>query len=208
MARVLHIGASPRADSYSLKLATAFLEAYRLKHPQNGLETLNVFDDVMPEFAAPAAAAKYAVLGGQEPEDKDQKVWAEVIAVIRRFMSADLYVFSSPMWNFSIPYRLKKYIDVIVQPGLTFKHTAEKGYEGLVTGRPAVLMLARGGTYYPNTAMAAYDMQRPYLETILKFIGFTDIRVLTVEGTLEAPDKAKLQLQSQMDKARKLAETL
>jgi FMN-dependent NADH-azoreductase len=31
--------------------------------------------------------------------------------------------------------------------------------------------------------MAAYDFQKPYLETIFAFIGFTDIRSLRVDGT-------------------------
>jgi len=88
------------------------------------------------------------------------------------------------MWNFSIPYRLKQYIDIIVQPGFTFTFDADKGYSGLVKGKPLQLLLASGGEYPDGTPMAAFDFQKPYLEMIFRFIGFTDIRSLRVEGTL------------------------
>ena len=208
MARILHINASPRADSYSLRLGVAFLDGYRQSHPDAGIETLNLFDIKLPLFDAPAAAAKYAVLAGQEPQNPDQARWREVIEVIRQFASGDLYVFSVPMWNYSIPYRLKQYIDIIVQPGLTFKYTQEKGYEGLVTGRPAVLMLAKGGSYPADTPMGAFDFQKPYMETILKFIGFADIRSLSVEQTLMAPKEAQQQLIDQSEEARKLGRSM
>ena len=61
--------------------------------------------------------------------------------IAEHFKSADKYVFSLPMWNFGIPYKLKHFIDVLVQPGLTFSFSPETGYKGLVTGKPAVVDL-------------------------------------------------------------------
>ena len=61
------------------------------------------------------------------------------------FKSADKYLVSLPMWNFSIPYKLKQYIDLLVHRGLTFSFTPEGGYKGLVTGKPLVAVYARGG---------------------------------------------------------------
>ena len=184
--RVLHIQASPRMESYSSRLAKAFLDAYLTAHPQSGLETLNVFLADLPPFEAPAAAAKYAVMEGQEPRDEAQRAWKEVIRVIDQFKEANMLVISSPMWNFGIPYKLKQYIDILVQPGLTFQYIPGEGYKGLVTGRPAVLLLARGGEYPPDTAGEKFDMHKPYLEMILRYIGFTDIRTIITENTLGA----------------------
>ena len=67
--------------------------------------------------------------------------------MIERFKSADWYLFSLPMWNFGVPYVLKHLIDVIVQPGLTFSFSPTEGYKGLVTGKKAVAVYARGGAY-------------------------------------------------------------
>lgn len=55
------------------------------------------------------------------------------------------------MWNFGIPYRLKQYIDILVQPGYTFSYSPEQGYTGLVN-KPAAVVYARGGDYSSKEA--------------------------------------------------------
>lgn len=193
MATVLHIVASPRGkQSYSTTVARALLESYRDANPEDTIETLDLFSDEIPPFRTPEAKAKYRVLGGQEVAEDDEaaRAWRPVIETIDRFKSADKVVVSSAMWNFSIPYRLKQYIDVIVQPGLTFSYSPESGYTGLVTGRPAVLVLARGGNYAEGTGFEDYDAQRSYLEQILGFMGFEDIRTVVIQPTLMGGEEA------------------
>lgn len=210
MARILHVQASPRGDeSYSLRVAEALLAAAASARPDVEIDTLDLFAAELPAFAAPAARAKYAVLGGQEPADEAGRAWQEVIAVVERFKSADAYVLSVPLWNFSIPYRLKHYLDVIVQPGLTFAFSPAEGYTGSVTGRPAALVLARGGAYSEGSGMEAYDFQRPYLEGILAFLGFTDVRTIVVEPTMAAgADVAAQVLARAEEQARRAGEEL
>ena len=201
MSKALHIKASPRGmNSDSTKVAEAFLEAFLKGHRNFGAEELDLFRENLPPFEAPAAAAKYAVLAGVEPKGPDALAWKAVIEVIDRFKSADLLLISSPMWNFGIPYRLKHYIDLLVQPGLTFAYGPE-GYKGLVTGRPAMLILSRGGSYAPGDPM---DFQKRYLETILGFIGFTDIRSVLIEATLSGADNEQIVAKA-ITEARNLA---
>ena len=128
--------------------------------------------------------------------------------MVDQLKRSDALLLSSPMWNFSIPYRLKQYIDVIAQPGLTFKYSPEAGYEGLITGRPARLILARGGDYATAEA-AAMDMQRAYLEMILGVIGFADIRTIGGEPTLMGgPEVAEQQATGAIVEACRLAQEL
>jgi FMN-dependent NADH-azoreductase len=47
------------------------------------------------------------------------------------------------MWNFGIPYVLKHYIDILVQPGDIFSYPPDTGYSGHVTGKPVMLVCAR-----------------------------------------------------------------
>ncbi|HOF17385.1 MAG TPA: NAD(P)H-dependent oxidoreductase [Phycisphaerae bacterium] len=177
----LHVVASPRGDeSFSVRVGRRFLQSL----PGVAVETLDLFRADLPPFDAPYAAAKYAVLGGATPADDAQRAWKRVIELADHFKSFDGYVFSAGMWNFGIPYRLKHYLDLVVQPGLTFSYSPQKGYQGLVTGKPAVLALARGADYSPGSGAEAMDMQRPYLEAILRFIGFADIRTIVVQPTL------------------------
>lgn len=207
MPKILHIQASPRGnESFSTRAAEAFLASFAAAHKGYQIETLDLFRAPIPEFRAPAAKAKYAVMSGREPEGEAEEAWRPVIDAIRQFKSAAVYVVSAPMWNFSIPYRLKNYIDVITQPGLTFRFSPQTGYTGLVTGRPVVLVLARGGAYGSGTGGEAYDHQVTYLRTFLGFIGFTDIRTVLVEPTLHAgPQGAEAALAKAMAELRALA---
>jgi FMN-dependent NADH-azoreductase len=177
--------ASPRGESYSTRLANAFLETYRQARPQDRIETLDLFRAEIPPFAAPQAKGKYAVMSGQTPRDEAEAAWKTVIETINHFKRFDKYVLSCPMWNFGIPYRLKQYIDVIVQPSLTFAFSPDKGYSGLVTGRPLLLLLARGGAYGSGNPLETYDFQESYLRTVFGFIGFTDVRAVTIQNTMQ-----------------------
>ncbi len=184
--KLLHIAASPRGEaSYSRRAALAFIEAFSEARPDVEVETLDLFEADLPVFAAPAARAKYAVLAGQAPEGAEAEVWQEVIHRANQLKRADVIVFSSPMWNFGIPYVLKHYIDVICQPGLTFA-VSEEGYKGLVLGKKVVLLLARGGDYSAESPGSGYDHQKPYLMTILGLMGMTDVASVEMESTMAA----------------------
>ena len=184
MPKLLHIQASPRGDrSASITAAREFLAAYQAKHPGDTVETLDLWKADLPPFDGDTLNAKYAVMHGQNPTGGQVAAWAAVTKITDHFKSADKFVFSLPMWNFGIPYKLKHYIDLLVQPGLTVGFSPDKGYWGMVTGKPAVAIYARGGAYGPGTGMEAYDLQSKYLKTILGFIGITDLKEIFVENT-------------------------
>ncbi len=185
MTKLLHILASPRVESYSTRVAKAFLDAYRQARPHDQIEVLDLFRADIPPFYAPQAKAKYAVMAGQAPRDEAEAAWQPVINTINHFKGFDKYVLSSPMWNFGVPYRLKQYMDVIVQPSLTVAFSPATGYTGLVTGRPLMLILARGGVYQTGNPCETFDFQETYLRAIFGFIGFTDIQAIHIQGTLQ-----------------------
>jgi FMN-dependent NADH-azoreductase len=185
VAKLLHILASPRVESYSARVAKAFLDSYRQAQPEDRIEVLDLAQADIPPFTAPQAKAKYAVMAGQAPRDEAEAAWQPVIKAINHFKGFDKYVISCPMWNFGIPYRLKQYIDVIVQPSLTVSYSPEKGYVGLVTGKPLMLILARGGEYQTGNPSETFDFQETYLRCIFGFIGFKDIRAIHIQGTLQ-----------------------
>lgn len=188
MTTLLHIEASPRGDrSYSSAAAAAFIEAYRGAHPGDTIDTLDLWQTSLPRFDGDMLNAKYAIMHGQAPSAAEQAAWGEVEAHFRRFNAADKYLISVPMWNFSIPYVLKHYIDVITQPGLAWSFDPASGYSGLVRGRVCAIY-ASAGAYGPGSGAEAFDLQRPYVENWLAFVGLTDVSRVTVAGTLGAPD--------------------
>jgi FMN-dependent NADH-azoreductase len=206
MAKLLYLESSPRKErSASIAVARQFLDAYQAKHPQDSVETFDLWKANLPPFNGFVLEAKYAVLNGQPHTSEQANAWKAVVALADHFKSADKYLFSLPMWNFGIPYILKQYIDLIVQPGLTFSYTPEKGYEGLVIGRPAVAIYARGGAYPAGTEAAGYDKQSDYLRHILGFIGITDLKQIFVEPTLAGPGAKDKAVAAARAEASKLA---
>ena len=149
MSEVLYIKGSPRTGrSHSVAVADAFIESYRQTHPDDNIKTIDIFKSDLPAFDLAAATAKYKIMHGQEHSEQDRVIWAKVVSVIEEFKSADKYVMAVPMWNFSIPYRLKQYLDILIQPTYTFSFSPEQGYSGLViTGKPVFISFSRGGEY-------------------------------------------------------------
>jgi FMN-dependent NADH-azoreductase len=192
MAKLLYVEASPRKErSASIVVAKAFVEEYRKTHPGDEIDTLDLWGTTLPEFNGEVIDAKYAILHGQPQTPGQKAAWRAVERVIERFKGADKYLFSLPMWNFGIPYKLKQYIDVIVQPTYTFSFSPKEGYKGLVTGKKAALVYARGGAYPAGSEGEGSDLQKKYMELILGFIGFTDITPIVIEPTLAKPESVE-----------------
>jgi FMN-dependent NADH-azoreductase len=184
MAKVLYIQASPRGQrSSSIQVADAFVQAYKAKHPADKVETLNLFTANLPSFDGLTINGKYNIMHGKDFSPEEKKAWDAVVKIIEHFKSFDKYVLAVPMWNFGIPYRLKHYLDLLIQPTYTFA-VSDKGYEGLVKGKPVMVIYARGGSYAKGSPTEAYDMQTKYMELALGFIGFTKIQSILVDPTL------------------------
>jgi len=207
MSKLLYIQASPRIQrSHSIAVADAFVEAYEQKHPDDEIVTLNLFEASIPGFDGLAVQAKYTILHGKSHSQEELQAWTRVEQVIEQFTSADKYVLAVPMWNFGIPYRLKQYIDILVQPGYTFGYSEDKGYEGLVVGKPLLAVYARGGEYPAGSEAEAFDLQSKYINLIFGFMGFKDIHSVVVEPTLQGgPDVTKAKRREAVDRAKEIA---
>ena len=109
-----------------------------------------------------------------------------------------------PMWNFSVPYRLKQYIDLITHPGLTFTREAD-GIRGLASG-PATVIYARGGDYSPKDGKPdPFDFQSPYLSAWLGLVGLGPVDEVLVQTTMAGPDALANAVQGVKDQLMSLA---
>ncbi|CAA0093064.1 FMN-dependent NADH-azoreductase 1 [Zhongshania aliphaticivorans] len=181
---LLHVEASPKGDhSYSSRLATSFLDEYKLKNPDDEIRTLNVFERDLPEFGKIEALAKFAPIMGEVRNSEQEEAWARIKEEIRFFDEADKILLSCPMWNYSVPWRLKQYIDCLVQPIETFGYDFEKmDHVGLLRNRPLQFILTRSSTMAGDYS----DFQLPYLKFIFGAIGIRDLRVITASNTTQA----------------------
>jgi FMN-dependent NADH-azoreductase len=189
MSTLLHVSASPRgARSESLAIAATFLDSYRDAHPDDVVETFDLWDGTLPQFGPAAAGAKMAVFAGQEPTGEPAAAWSAARATFRRLAAADRYLFSVPLWNSGIPYILKQFIDVVTQPGMAFGFDPERGYTGLMTGRKAAVIhtsAVYGPAFRPGFGS---DFAEPYLDDWLRFVGIGEISRITFRPNLVAAD--------------------
>lgn len=208
MKKLLHIIATPRGeDSRTLKVSREFLEAFSKKNPECKIDELNVAAVNLPSLTVKMIYGKYVLLGGQELTEKLKDAWNPIERLIERFLSSDGYLISTPMWNFGIPYPLKQYIDLIVQPKYLFRYT-DKGIEGLVKNRKMVVITSRGGDYGTESPFHAYDFQEPYLRAIFGFIGITDIIFINAQPMdAMGPDVQSKKIEEARAAARKIAES-
>ena len=207
MPTLLHIESSPRKTrSASLDVARAYLEAYRDAHPDHSIDVLDLWSIALPEFDGDALDAKYADLSGTPLSEAQQQAWAGIRHVAQRLHDADTLLFSVPLWNFSIPYKLKHFIDVVSQRNILFSFD-ERGSRGLLEDKKALVIYARGLDYSIDSSTPAhsFDFQRPFMEAWLRFVGVTDVESIVVEKTLFGPEVDHAARQTARERAAALA---
>ncbi|HYD60784.1 MAG TPA: NAD(P)H-dependent oxidoreductase [Noviherbaspirillum sp.] len=184
MANLLYIEASPLKDgSHSIAAARDFLSAYRERHPDHIIDTIDVWDIDLPQFDATMIGAKFAVLRKQNATAEQAELWERAVAISRRFNAADTYLFSLPMWNFGIPYRLKHFIDVVTLPGQNWSWSRDEGYRPLLKDKRAVLVYSSASEHTDDT-----DFQKPYMRQWLRFVGIDVVDEIVVAPTLSSPE--------------------
>lgn len=208
MATVLYITANPKTvdQSLSLSVGQEFLNAYRAANPNDQVIELDLYNIDLPEIDTDVFTAWGKLAQGEEftkLSAEEQRKAGRISELTEQFVSADKYVFVTPMWNLSFPPRLKTYIDSFCIAGKTFKYT-EQGPQGLMTGKPAVHIQARGG-YYSDGPAADFEFGDRYLRAILNFIGITDIQTIPIEGHAAEPNRTDEIKQAAIGKAQQIA---
>jgi FMN-dependent NADH-azoreductase len=204
MKKLLHIIATPREEeSRTLQIANAFFESFTPAHSDWIIEELNLFKEVLPPLTMKRVDGKYQLLAGKDLYGELKEGWEEIILHIERFLSASLYVISTPMWNFTIPYLLKHYIDIIVQPRYLFRYT-KSGVEGLAKEKKMLVLASYGGTYTtPQTKKE--NFHESYLREIFGFVGITDIDFIVAQGVDMGKEQEKKSVAEAMASAKELA---
>src|SRR6516164_6733818 len=183
MPKLFHLACSPRADSESSAGARVFLDGFLKARPDWEIDVMNLWKDHLPDFEGYILEAKYARIGGRAFTDSQRDAFAVAERIAIRFALADRVLISTPMWNFHIPYKLKQWFDVIVQPGLAFRFDPAQGYVPLFKDRPTIVILASGGNYVTGINRGWTDMATPYLREALRFIGVSDVRFVPIGPT-------------------------
>ncbi|MGV0105492.1 FMN-dependent NADH-azoreductase [Nostoc sp. DSM 114167] len=183
MVKILHIDSSPRGErSHSRELSKEFVSAWKVAHPEDAIAYRDLGHHPVPHVDEAWIAAAFSPPETHTPELTEAlRISNELVD---EFLAADRYVFGVPMYNFNIPSTFKAYIDQIVRINRTVALDAQ-GFKGLVQGKKAVIITARGGDFSATSPFLAYDFQEPYLRAIFGFIGLTDIQFINANSLNE-----------------------
>ncbi|EPB0880559.1 FMN-dependent NADH-azoreductase [Yersinia enterocolitica] len=184
MSKVLVLKSSILATySQSNQLADFFVEQWKAAHAGDEITVRDL-------AAQPIPVLDGELVGALRPSDaeltpRQQEALALSNELIAELQANDVIVMAAPMYNFNIPTQLKNYFDLIARAGVTFRYT-EKGPEGLITGKRAIILTSRGGIHKDTPT----DLVVPYLRLFLGFIGITDVEFVFAEGIAYGPEVA------------------
>ena len=176
MSNVLIIESSARQQgSFSRQLTRQFISQWQAARPADHVTVRDLALNPVPHLDA-------NLLGGwMKPEAQrsadEQASLQRSDELTDEVLGADVLVLAAPMYNFAIPSTLKAWLDHVLRAGVTFKYT-EIGPQGLLTGKKAYVLTARGGLYAGSTS----DHQEPYLRQVMAFIGIHDVTFIHAEG--------------------------
>jgi len=199
MAQVLYITAHPHdeSQSYSMAVGKAFIDSYKEKNPNDEVVHVDLYSENIPHIDADVFSGWGKLRSGQAFDELSSEEKAKVSRLNElsdQFIAADKYVFVTPLWNFSFPPVMKAYLDSVAVAGKTFKYT-EQGPVGLLPGKKALHIQARGGIYSEGPA------------ALMSFFGINELEGLFVEGHNAMPDKAQEIKENAIARAKDLGHT-
>lgn len=175
---LLHIDSSILAsNSVSRQLTRDIVKLWVTSHPGTTVQYLDLVANCPNHLSANCLpnAQGVALTPIQAQELRVTDVF------VSQFLAADVIVIGAPLYNFGIPSQLKAWIDRLCQRGRTFVYT-DSGPKGLAGGKTVIIASARGGFYSNSEEGQAIEHQESYLQTIFRFFGNTDVRIVRAEG--------------------------
>lgn len=214
MQKLLYISVNSKPEHLSSckTVARAFISKFVEKYPEFTVEELDLYKDHIPRLEYQYFAKRNCIINEDAYSDlseKEQREVKRIVDLCNQFVSAQVYVIASPMWNLSFPSPLKEYLDCIVQENrtITFPDNDDKP-KGLLDDKPrTVVYVQSSGANVPLLLRPVLNKGLNYIEDIMKAMGISSFERLLVDGTgttekerLEAIEKAKGRIDDIIDK--------
>jgi FMN-dependent NADH-azoreductase len=178
-ANLFRLDASIRVHgSVSREVADTVEHAWRAGHPDGTVTRRDVGTrPPRPESWLAAASGRHIPADQRSAEQLEGATVAAELA--GELIAADAYLFAVPLYNFGVPQHVKTWVDLLfADPRLA------AGGDRPLAGRPAVLVVSRGGGYGPGTPREGWDHSTPWLRRIFADVYGLDLRVVEAELTL------------------------
>ena len=193
--------AATGSASVSRKLTDAAEQTIRRRDPSAGIVRRDIGRNPIPHLTEESVPA---IRAGLVESAAAGEALALANELVDELQAADLIVIGAPMYNFGMPSTLKAWFDHVLRAGITFRYS-EAGPEGLVKGKKAIVVAARGGLYSEGPG-AAFDNQEPHLRTMLGFMGITDVTFVRAEKLAFGPEAAAAAVADAIGRIEELTE--
>jgi len=181
--RLLHIDSSPRGGlSYTRMVSKEFVTAWKSAYPAGIVTYVDLNKAILPPMNAVTAELLHR--GSVDENLLSQAELQTVNAVnglVDQFLVADYYVIGAPMYFAHVPALLKSYMDFLPYFGKTVRLTP-LGPAGLLVGKKAMVITARGFDYSPGSPIEGFDLQIPWVRNSLAFMGIMDTTFINMNG--------------------------
>jgi FMN-dependent NADH-azoreductase len=192
MKTLLRIDASVRVNGSNTRSLTDYFQSKWLSANPGGIVIQRCLDSNPIPHVSNETIKAFQNTSGQSQASKLSDT------LIDELKRANHLLIGSPLYNLTLPSTLKAYFDHVVRSGLTFEVQQGK-YRGLLNGKGATVITARGGKSSPESMD---DFQTTYLRSILAFMGINPVEVVALEGTTldkETKEKALSYARQQVD---------
>ena len=112
----------------------------------------------------------------RSPQQRDAVALASTL--VDELVDADALLFAVPLYNFGVSQFFKTWVDLVITdprmgPGTT-----------TLAGKPAELVVVRGGSYAAGTPREGWDHATPWMRRILQDVWQLDLNVVESEFAL------------------------
>lgn len=165
--------------SHSRAIADIVERSWREANPNGTVTRRDVGTEPLPSTLwAPAALASRSPRDDWSPEQREATATAAALA--DELLEAEAYLFAVPLYNFGVSQHFKAWVDVV----LTDPRLGARAEGPALAGRPAVLVVARGGAYGPGTPRDGWDHAIGWIRRILVDVWGLDLKIVEKEFTL------------------------
>lgn len=176
MKTLLRIDASARtSDSHSRRCGDYFESTWRECHPDTAVVRRDLVENPPPHLDGRMLSSFFR-------GERDAPALCVSNELVEELKACDACLVTCPVYNFHIPSTLKAWIDLVVRAGETFSVDDGGNRTGLLTGKSAYVIVARGGQIDSPDGI---DPVGKYLAGVLGFMGIVDTTVFSLDESVD-----------------------
>jgi FMN-dependent NADH-azoreductase len=175
--KILRIDSSASTETGKSRLLTTRIINELKKFGKSPEVTVRDLNESLPQVDSSWIAANNTK--ADDLTDEQKKTLSLSDKLVAEIEAADTLIIGVAVYNFSIPASLKLWVDLICRAEKTFKYS-DKGPEGLMTDKKAIICFASGGTPFGSDI----DFASGYIRHILGFIGIKDVTFIKADKHL------------------------